>query len=277
MISARFWVGGTGTWDAATTTHWSATSGGAGGASVPGSSDTVTFNGSSGGGTVTPNFGGTITLSTLSFSGFTGTWNNSANNNNITLTGAAFTLDLSGTSTRTINLGSATYTLSNQAARVDGNSTNLTLTAGSSTIAFTGAGGRLALGGITLGTVTLGASTGDLNYYLSSAGTIGTVSITAPVYLRLAGSATFTITNAIDWNGTSTFPILIASDVMATRSSLVLAAGSTLTWAGIRDIAFSGSPTASSSLDLGNNTGITITPPQTSGGAYFSAAVGGRA
>jgi hypothetical protein len=31
----RYWVGGTGNWDASTTTHWSATSGGAGGASVP--------------------------------------------------------------------------------------------------------------------------------------------------------------------------------------------------------------------------------------------------
>jgi hypothetical protein len=46
-MASRFWVGGTGNWDASTTTHWSATSGGAGGASVPTSSDTVTFNSSS--------------------------------------------------------------------------------------------------------------------------------------------------------------------------------------------------------------------------------------
>ena len=45
-MAARFWVGGTGTWDA-TTTHWSATSGGAGGATVPTSADTVTFNAAS--------------------------------------------------------------------------------------------------------------------------------------------------------------------------------------------------------------------------------------
>lgn len=50
---ARFWVGGTGNWDQVTTTHWSATSGGAGGASVPTAADDVVFDASSGAGTVT--------------------------------------------------------------------------------------------------------------------------------------------------------------------------------------------------------------------------------
>jgi hypothetical protein len=54
-MANRFWVGGTGTWDAADTTHWAATSGGAGGQSVPGAGDAVTFDGASGGGTVTVN------------------------------------------------------------------------------------------------------------------------------------------------------------------------------------------------------------------------------
>ena len=40
----RYWVGGTGTWDATTTTHWSASSGGATGASVPTSADAVVFD-----------------------------------------------------------------------------------------------------------------------------------------------------------------------------------------------------------------------------------------
>lgn len=41
-MANRYWVGGDGTWD--TTTHWSATSGGAGGASVPKASDSVFFD-----------------------------------------------------------------------------------------------------------------------------------------------------------------------------------------------------------------------------------------
>lgn len=43
-MADRFWVGGTGSWDGADTTHWSATTGGASGASVPTSADNVTFD-----------------------------------------------------------------------------------------------------------------------------------------------------------------------------------------------------------------------------------------
>lgn len=46
-MATRFWVGGTGNWDQTTLTHWAATSGGAGGATVPTASDTVTFDSAS--------------------------------------------------------------------------------------------------------------------------------------------------------------------------------------------------------------------------------------
>ena len=49
----RYWVGGTGSWDQ--TSHWSTSSGGSSGASVPGSSDAAIFNGSSGTWTCTVN------------------------------------------------------------------------------------------------------------------------------------------------------------------------------------------------------------------------------
>jgi hypothetical protein len=52
-MATRYWVGGTGTWDASATAHWSASSGGAGGASVPLSTDDVIINTGSGTGTVT--------------------------------------------------------------------------------------------------------------------------------------------------------------------------------------------------------------------------------
>lgn len=42
-MADRYWVGGNGTWDA-TTTHWSASSGGAAGASVPTATDNVIFD-----------------------------------------------------------------------------------------------------------------------------------------------------------------------------------------------------------------------------------------
>lgn len=46
-MASRFWVGGTASWTASNTANWSATSGGAGGASVPTASDTVTFDANS--------------------------------------------------------------------------------------------------------------------------------------------------------------------------------------------------------------------------------------
>jgi hypothetical protein len=47
-MATRYWVGGPGIWDTSTTTNWSATSGGSGGASVPTFADTVIINTSSG-------------------------------------------------------------------------------------------------------------------------------------------------------------------------------------------------------------------------------------
>ena len=52
-MANRYWVGGTGTWDTTTTTNWSATTGGAGGASAPTSADSVVIDTSSGTGTIT--------------------------------------------------------------------------------------------------------------------------------------------------------------------------------------------------------------------------------
>ena len=46
-MANRYWVGGTGTWDGTNTANWSATSGGAGGASIPTDGDSIYFNSSS--------------------------------------------------------------------------------------------------------------------------------------------------------------------------------------------------------------------------------------
>jgi len=43
-MANRYWVGGSGTWNTVSTTNWSTTSGGAGGASVPGEFDSVFFD-----------------------------------------------------------------------------------------------------------------------------------------------------------------------------------------------------------------------------------------
>lgn len=104
-MAARFWVGGSGTWDATTTTNWSATSGGAGGASAPTSADDVTFNSSSGASptvtigtnavcnniTISAPTSGTLTFafSTTGVLSFNGNWTNPATLFATTGTGAS--------------------------------------------------------------------------------------------------------------------------------------------------------------------------------------------
>jgi len=58
-MANRYWVGGSGTWDDSATTHWSASSGGAGGASVPGTTDDVIFDTASNTTSYTVTFNGT--------------------------------------------------------------------------------------------------------------------------------------------------------------------------------------------------------------------------
>lgn len=52
-MANKYWVGGTGTWNNSTTTNWSDTSGGSGGATVPTSADDVFIDSSSGTGVIT--------------------------------------------------------------------------------------------------------------------------------------------------------------------------------------------------------------------------------
>jgi hypothetical protein len=49
-MATFYWVGGSGNWDATTTTNWASSSGGAGGAGVPTSTDDVVFDANSSGG-----------------------------------------------------------------------------------------------------------------------------------------------------------------------------------------------------------------------------------
>ena len=47
-MATKYWVGGSGTWDATTTTNWAITTGGAGGTAAPTNADTVIFDSNSG-------------------------------------------------------------------------------------------------------------------------------------------------------------------------------------------------------------------------------------
>lgn len=71
-MANRYWVGGTSDWDGTAGTKWAATSGGAGGASVPTTADDVFFDANSGANTVTIAAGNTGCKS-MTCTGFTGT------------------------------------------------------------------------------------------------------------------------------------------------------------------------------------------------------------
>lgn len=260
--ASRFWVGGTGTWDAVTTTNWSATNGGGGGASVPTSADDVTFNGSSGGGTVTVNFGGTVSVKTLTMGAFTGTFDNSVNNNNFAISGTSGTdLNLSGSGTRTVKLGSATYTISGNNSGLDaGTTTNLTFQAGTSVISFTGTGNHTFGGGnLTWGTLSIGAMSTSGLFSLNQSNTFAHVNITSPAYIEVGQSNTNTVTNTVTWNGTASNPIMMSTNSSNATNIWALTAGSTMNWVAFRGfIATTGSPIATNSFDLGDNTGVTF-------------------
>lgn len=90
-MANRYWVGGTGTWNSSNTTNWSASSGGAGGDSIPTSSDAAIFDASSGAGVCTIQSRNCLTLVCT---GYTGTLTGEVN-----VFGTAITLSSGGTYT----------------------------------------------------------------------------------------------------------------------------------------------------------------------------------
>ena len=250
-MADRFWVGGTGTWDASSTTNWSATTGGAGGASVPTSADTVTFNASSG-----TSF--TVTIATGydpvvgAVSGGAASVTLDINNQNLTCTSFNF----SGTSVRLIAFGSSgRITVTGNAAQVFTIQIDTNLTcSGSKNVYFTYSGGT---GTRTISTCTAGAiATNGLNYYFQGGTDIITISGASGIIVRdidftgfsgtqttnviraygnITLSATMTLTNtATTWNfqgpsgGTQTFttagmPLPVGITVNAAGGNVVLA------------------------------------------------------
>ena len=268
--ASRFWVGGTGSFTPTNTTNWASTSGGAGGQSVPGSADDTTWDSLSGGGTTTLNFGGSISLNSITNNAFTGTWDNSVNNNNITLSLTGTAYNCSGSGVRTIKLGSATYTMTAAALAQFGfnPATNLTLSASAATLSFAGAGTKAitAGGSQTFGTVSFGTSSGVGFCHFVSSMTVGTLNVTAPNVVQFGAGSTVTISNPFAFTGSPGSEISISSDGFPTTATVAAAAASTASWCAFRDMTFTGSPVASNSFDLLHNSGITITPPSSGGG-----------
>jgi len=291
-MAARFWVGGSGTWSTTNTTNWSATSGGAGGASVPGAADDVTIDGNSGSPTVTTNYnasvisvtinasaatlslGGTLTCSgaiTLTAGTFT------TNNNNVTAT----TLSSSNSNTRTINLGSSTLTLSANSSPITfGISTNLTFNAGTSSIICSGLGNNFDGGtGQTFYNVSwTGTATGTKG--IVGANTFNNLTVAGPAsagVIEFTFSARQTINGTLSTTGTAgNRRVWFRGTTYGIAQTLTVNSAPSLTDADFRDIYVIGTAAPISGTrigDLRGIRGITASTPKT---VYWVTAAGGN-
>jgi hypothetical protein len=201
-MATRYWVGGAGTWDATTTTNWSATSGGSGGASAPTSVDNVIFdtlsNATAYAVTVGTNaaaldvtIAGPATGNVTITSGATavincyGSWTNAATGVVFTTTQGAILNFLAATTGKTITTN------------------NVTL--GALIINFNNASGGWTLGSaftITTQATTLTAGSFNTNNFAFNGG-VFVLSGTGVRSLTL-GSSTVTLTGTAVWTATTT-------------------------------------------------------------------------
>ena len=204
-MADRYWVGGTGSWNSSSTTNWSASSGGASGASVPGVSDNVIFDQNSNTGTT--NFTVTIDGSGGIFC------------INFTVQNLDGALTFSGTNSGLQVLGNITFpatgmtfgytgslTISGTAASINTNGVSI-----AAPVTFSGSGTRTLQSAFTCSsTVTIIAGTLDLNgYNLTTTALLASTSTTNTRVIAFgAGSITTTGTGTV-WNviGSTTFSV----------------------------------------------------------------------
>lgn len=180
-MANKYWVGGSGTWDASSTANWSDTSGGAAGAVAPTSADAVFFDANSGTGTCTTASG--ATSASISFDSatltllfgvnhtLTGTFTltqGSVDLNNTTLTCQIFSS--SNSNTRSIAFGTGNITLT-------GNATTILAMTVANNFSYTGSGDFLS---------TYSGSTGRRTITFS--GTSGGTEANSPNFYVTAGA-----------------------------------------------------------------------------------------
>ena len=197
-MANRYWVGGSGTWNTTSTANWSATSGGASGASAPNAADVAFFDANSGTGTVT--LGETVSLLRCIWLGYTGSFQPSTFEINIVGDGATSIWN-SGTTATFLAVPTVNFTYSGANSRVVTitsatgfpRNINANITAGSGTFTFSG-GTNINNFNCTGFSGSLAGTTGVLsltgNVTLSASMTIAASTLT----IAFAGPANRTIT-----------------------------------------------------------------------------------
>jgi len=290
-MAAKFWVGGTGNWDASTTTHWSTTSGGGGGAAVPSSSDDVTFDSNSGAAatvtitaaanansitinksdlTLTHSAGSTVvglvtlTTGTLNTNGQTCSWGGLSSTNS---------------NTRTLTLGASAITLTSTTVPWDtGTTTGMTFNANTSSITVgpTGVTGGIAImnaGNLTYNSVTFAVAgiTNQSSQLTGSSPTFANLTVTGNAttgaVFNLGTSITVTTTLTMTGNSAAINRLLIRSTTPGTARTITNNSSGTTTFTNLdlQDVTGAGSVSwnlsaiSGNSGDCGGNSGITFT------------------
>lgn len=273
-----------GQWDGSNTNNWVTTTGGTNyGQTVPGSADTVTFDtSSSNSNTPTVTAGSAaISISTLTISTFAGTLDFATNAPTVTVAGANG-VDASGAGVKTIAFGASTWNFQN-AAGLNLNNANNTITAGAATLNFSYASGATSQSfSINAGNITAFASaTFNINgtrtvgapFAFGTGSSIGTLNVTSNCNFNAGPGNTLTI-GTLNVSGTFANPIYFASLAQTASTATVNVSTSfSLNYALIRNLAFGGVATKTNTncWDLGNNSGVTINnPSQSSGGGIIA-------
>ena len=285
------------TWDNTSTAMWSTSSGGATGASAPGSGDTVTFDGATcvGGVTCTiTTFAGTITAQTITWGACTASTTGciidaSINNTNFTLNnsgGGVVVFNGSGSGTRKWLSGTGTYNLTTANTNAAFNFGTTTNDQGSvfsgATWAFTSTTANtnqwpisVPSTSISFGPTTITpAATGKSSVYINGSGntTFSTLTMSGPITFGAVAGATVTVTGALTITGnSSSTPSLITSIFNGGTFTLSIGAASAISWTSFREVIVSGAGglTATNCLDFGRNTisgGNSCTAPSGGGG-----------
>jgi hypothetical protein len=156
-MANRYWVAGTGTWNGTSTTNWSASSGGASGASVPTSADNVFFDANSNTGT------GAFTVTMATVAAVCADFDASAVDGTMTLAGTVG-IDVYGSllwpATNFTRSYSGTTTFR---ATTTGKTVNTNGRAFGGTVTFDGIGGGWTLGSALTTPATFNLTNGSLN------------------------------------------------------------------------------------------------------------------
>ena len=212
--------------------------------------------------------GGTVQLGDALSCGSTGTLTvtqGTFTTNNFSVTAQNFVG--SGSSARTINLGSSTCTFSSAtSAWTTATTTNLTFNAGTSTLVFSGSGASSTLGNITFNNITFSNSSAGLYSITSNNATIsGTLTLPAPtsVGIIIFSVGSMTIGTMVASGATVVRRLFLNSTTNGTASTLNITTWATVSDIDFRDITLTNAKSPTRGGNCGNNTNITFPAAKT--------------